>query len=137
LVLIGVFVGLATGNLWIYPKGIAQGWDTTLAHLPYYSLRKKMINFLETEKIPLTDVGTVFPNIGPLEIYELNGESEGFVRKDFVHNPYIFYSTVFNDFSDEELVTLEKNWLVKQRYAAFGIEVVLYRNPNIGSIEPK
>ncbi|MEL7021212.1 MAG: hypothetical protein AAGK47_06375, partial [Bacteroidota bacterium] len=28
-------LGLATGNFWIYPKHISQGWDATLAHLPH------------------------------------------------------------------------------------------------------
>ncbi|PCH92475.1 MAG: hypothetical protein COB85_08100, partial [Bacteroidetes bacterium] len=40
-------ISLFTGNLWIYPERISQNWDSTLAHLPYYSLRQKMINYID------------------------------------------------------------------------------------------
>lgn len=115
-----------TGNCWIYPKKIAQGWDATLAHLPYYSLRTKMINFIKQEEIPFAEIGTVFPNVGSFELYELKGEQEGFVKKNFEENNYIFYSNVFNDFSDEELEELDTNWQVIQSYKSLGIEVILY-----------
>ena len=121
------FIGLLTGNLWIYPKHIAQGWDATLAHAPYYPLRKKMIAFIEKEQISPAKVGTVFPNIGPYEIYDLNGQQTGFVKKDFSTNDYFFYASVFNDVSDEALADLATNWEVVQQYVSFGIVVVLYK----------
>ncbi len=122
------FIGLLTGNLWIYPKHIAQGWDATLAHIPYYNLRKKMIAYIDSQQIPPATIGTVFPNIGPYEIYELNERQEGFVKKDFLTNQYFFYATVFNDVSDEDLVELSTNWEIVQQFESFGIEVILYKN---------
>jgi len=121
------FLGLLTGNLWIYPKHIAQGWDATLAHVPYYQLRQKMIKYIDTEQIPIDKIGTVFPNIGPYEIYDLNERQWGFVKKDFKTNEYFFYATVFNDVSDEELIQLSTHWEVIQQYESFGIEVILYK----------
>lgn len=120
-------IGLLTGNLWIYPKQIAQGWDATLAHVPYYHLRKKMINYIEQQEIPPTKIGTVFPNIGPFEIYDLNKNQIGFVKKDFTTNEYFFYATVFNDLSDADLLALEKNWEIVQQFETFGIEAILYK----------
>jgi len=121
------FVGLFTGNLWIYPKHIAQGWDATLAHVPYYRLRQKMIDYIEVEQIPYEQIGSVFPNIGVFEIYDLNEKQVGFVKKDFVANEYFFYSTVFNDISDEELTELTNHWLVVKQFKSLGIEVILYK----------
>lgn len=120
------FFGLLIGNFWIYPKKVAQGWDATLAHAPYYSLRGEMMKYIDSQNINPNEVGTVFPNIGPLEMIDLNGQLTGFVKKDFKTNKYIFYSTVFNDFTDEELDILENDWTIVQRYESFGIEVVLY-----------
>jgi len=36
-----VLAGLVSGSFWVYPGKIANGWDATLAHLPYHHLRKK------------------------------------------------------------------------------------------------
>jgi len=62
---------LASGNLWIYPKKVAQGWDSTLAHLPYYDLRNNAIDFLQKEKIQLSEVGSAFPNLIELKYVDL------------------------------------------------------------------
>ncbi len=120
------FLGLLTGNLWVYPKQIAQGWDATLAHLPFYETRNKMIDFVDNSNIPYNEIGTVFPNIGPLEIYDLNGRKEGFVKKDLPKNRYFLYSTVFNDLTDAELEDLSKNWQVVKTIKSFNLEIILY-----------
>ncbi len=121
------FIGLLTGNLWIYPKHIAQGWDATLAHLPYYQLREKMIRYIAEQQIYPATVGTVFPNIGPYGIYDLNEQQVGFVKKDFETNQYFFYATVFNDVSDADFMELAANWEIVKQYDSFGVEVVLYK----------
>jgi len=124
------FIGLLTGNFWVYPKQIAQGWDATLAHIPYYESRQKMINFIDDAGIPYAEIGTVFPNIGPLEIYDLNDRSDGFVKKDFAQNKYFFYSTIFNDLSDAELEELASNWKVVKEVDILNITVILYETPS-------
>ena len=116
-----------TGNLWVYPKHIAQGWDATLAHVPYYELRNQMIQYIKKEGIPIHEVGTVFPNIGPFEIYDLQGQTTGFVKKDLAKNKYFFYSVVYNDVSDEELQELARNWTVLKEYKTGNICVILYK----------
>lgn len=124
-------LGFLSGNCWIYPRQISQGWDSTLAHLPYYGLRNEMIDFIQKEKIPFQKIGTVFPNIGSFEKIELNGIEDGFVNIDFEANEYIFYSNIMNDFSDFELTELETNWLILKEMKKGGIEIILYKNPNI------
>ena len=121
------FAGLLAGNLWIYPDTISQGWDSTLAHLPYYSLRRQMLDYLDEQNIPLESVGTAFPEIGPLKYKELNDEMHGLKEKNLSADFYIFYSNVMNDFSDEEIQRLEKEWRVEKRWRKGGVKVVLYR----------
>ncbi|MDP3353257.1 MAG: hypothetical protein Q8S44_05920, partial [Flavobacteriaceae bacterium] len=51
---------IITGNFWIYPPKIAQGWDSTLAHIPYYNLRIDAIKYLDNEKIEISKVASFF-----------------------------------------------------------------------------
>jgi len=61
-----------TGNLWIYPDKIAKSWDTTLGHIPYYSLRNKCLNYIEEEKIDYNDISAGFCLYGNRKVIELN-----------------------------------------------------------------
>ena len=121
-----MFLGLFTGNFWVYPKNISQSWDSTLAHLPYYELRKEMIAFIESEKIPFQNIGTVFPNLRSFDDTELNGRHEKFAPKDFEQDNYIFYSNVFNGFSDEEIDALFNDWKPIKTLNRRGVCVVLF-----------
>lgn len=121
-----IFLGLSTGNLWIYPKKIAQGWDSTLGHLPYYELRQEMKSFIKKEQIPFNEVGSVFPNVEPFKYTDLENNEDSFTIKDFENQNYIFYSNVFNDFSDDELEDLENNWKVSKEFHKMNICVILY-----------
>lgn len=126
---LGVFF-LLSGNLWIYPKHVSQGWDASLAHVPFYELRADLLDYLDKENIPSEDVGTVFPQKGSFELYDLNGKSTGFAKADFEKSKYIYYSTVMNDFSDEQLEILETDWQPKMQFESYGIEVILYERKN-------
>jgi len=121
------FFGLTTGNLWIYPKQIAQSWDTTLAVLPYYDLRNQMKDFIEKENIPYSNIGSVFPNVLSFKYIDLTDSQEHFMLKDFEKHEYIFYSNVFNDFTDEEIEELEQNWKVVKSFEKNRICVILYQ----------
>ncbi len=120
------FAGLLTGNLWVYPDRIAQGWDATLAHWPYYPLREAAIDYLEKESIPLDSVGTAFPEIGPLKYRDLSGRMRGFKAKDLARDDLVLYSNIMNDFTDEEIGVLRAHWREKQRWERGGVKLVLY-----------
>ncbi|MEM6965120.1 MAG: hypothetical protein AAF573_10155 [Bacteroidota bacterium] len=121
-----IFLGLFTGNFWVYPKQIAQGWDSTLAHLPYYDLRNQMKSYLHKEQIPFEAVGSVFPNVVPFRYTDLENTMDSFSKKDLKNQHYIFYSNVFNDFSDDELEELENHWQIKKEFRKMNVCVVLY-----------
>jgi len=119
--------GLISGNFWIYPDQIAKGWDSTLAHLPWYKIRSEMIQYIENEKIPFDQVGTDFPNTATFENIDLNGRNVSFPEKNMQTNPYIFYSNIFNGFSDQELNDLKTKWIVVKDIERCGVKGVLYK----------
>ena len=119
--------GLISGNFWIYPDQIAKGWDSTLAHLPYYNIRSEMIEYIEKEKISFEQVGSEFPNTATFENTDLNGSIISFPEKDLQIQPYIFYSNIFNDFSDQELIDLKTNWIVVKEIKRGGVKGILYK----------
>ncbi len=129
LVLSLIFIVSATGNFWIYPQKIAMGWDSTLAHLPWDSLLNETEDYLKTQNISLEMVGTAFPNIGSREIYELNGETKGFVEKDLENNCYLLFSNIMNDFSDLEIDELNSKWEKIFERKRGGVKIILYKNP--------
>jgi len=106
-----------------------MGWDATLAHLPWYSLQKEMIQRIGEKGIALSQVGTAFPGIGPREIIELNGNQDGFKSKELDRDCFILYSNVMNDFTDEEIATLEKNWEAIEKLEKGAVCMILYKNP--------
>lgn len=124
-----VLAGLLSGNFWIYPEKIAMGWDSTLAHLPWYKLQKQMNHRIEQMNLPLQSIGTAFPNIGPREFIELNGNPQGFKPKSLEEDCYILYSNVMNDFSDAEIASLQSNWTVVEEMHSGGLCLILYKKP--------
>lgn len=120
-------VALASGNFWIYPRGIAMGWDATLAHLPYHHLRAQAVAFLDKEKIDFQTVGSAFPNLNTGENLLLNGDCRRFADKNFVQNEYIFASNVFNDLSESDYDTLRENWRLKKKWEQAGVWIEIYR----------
>jgi hypothetical protein len=123
-----LLAGLITGNLWVYGDKISKGWDSTLAHYPYYQLRKEMIAFIEKEHINKDIIGTAFPNNISTKYIDLSDEGWCFANKDFENNSYIFYSNVFNDFTDEELSEL-KTWHIVKELNSPTVKIILYKKP--------
>lgn len=118
---------LAFGNLWVYPRGVAMGWDATLAHLPYHDLREKAIVYLDTEKIDFQKVGSFFPNLNTGENLMLNGDYRYFSEKDFSRNEYIFISNVFNDISDADYFILKHHWFLIKEWQQAGVRIAIYQ----------
>jgi hypothetical protein len=121
---------LISGNAWIYPERISQGWDSSLAHLPYYKARNQMINYIKQKNLPLSDIGTAFPNTALFKYIDLTEEEVGFAEKDLKKNTYIFYSNIMNDFTDAERNELKNTWYVEKEFHYLHIKVILYKKPS-------
>lgn len=123
-------LGLISGNFWVYPKKISQGWDSTLAHLPYYKVRTEMFDYIEQKGIRVENIGTAFPEIGAFKYKDLSNTDVGFVTKDLDKQGLILYSNVMNDFTDEEIDALEQDWEIVQKFQSLQVYVILYKRKN-------
>lgn len=130
--LLSVFLILAllAGNLIVYPDHIAQGWDASLAHLPYYKLRKDMLLYMKENDIAIEQTGSDFPNLSPLKYIDLKDDTRNFKRYNLSEDKYIFYSNVYNNFSNQELKKLQNDWLVVKTFQQCGIRLSLYKAPD-------
>ncbi len=118
---------LLCGNFWIYPHRIAQAWDSTPMHLPFYLQEAAAIDFLRQQGISLEDVGSVFPSIGPRNWRQLNGEQNGFTAYQSGQQPYAFVSRIHNDWTNEQLDSLSHFPILWQQTAKNGIWSRIYQ----------
>jgi hypothetical protein len=119
-----LFLGLLTGNLWIYPKEVSQGWDATLAHIPYHSLRINAINYLDNQHIKIKNVATFFPNYNTLNTIDLSVDTRSFSKFNG-KNKYVFYANVYN-ISDKDLSILNKNYIILKQFSNLNINITIY-----------
>lgn len=115
-----------SGNLWIYPDKIAKSWDCTLAHLPYYELRKDCFEYLDTNKINYKDVSAGFCLYGNRQFIELN--NSGKIISSGADHKYFIYSNISNieDKFANELIN--KNlWTNIKAFKKGYVEIIIYK----------
>jgi len=110
IVIAFLVLGELTGHLWVYPRGVAMGWDSSLAYLPYFSLRQQSLDWLAAHNIPENQVGTAFPNESCYRYTNLKNEGPCFSNYDFNKNTFIVYSNVCNDFNKGDIAELYNHW---------------------------
>ena len=127
-----LFIGLLSGNLWIYPTHIAQGWDASLAHTPYYNLRAKMLQYMEHENIPVEKVACTFPNDSELKYMDLSDSKQKHAKVDLKKNEYVLFSNVYNDFSDEQVQQLKSGdeFVLQKEFRKRKVFLQLYERVN-------
>lgn len=119
-----LIISLLAGNLIVYPDKMAQGWDSSLAQLHYWGVRRDVINYIEKEDIEINKIATFFPNGGEIDYVDLNNDHRKwaeFTGKE----QYVFYSNVFN-LSDEEIETIHSDYRLIQSFSSFGVRTELY-----------
>lgn len=125
-----VAICLICGNLWIYPDGIAQGWDSTLAHIPFYTIRKEARQWLKSEGIDISEVGTSMPFQSKGRYMDLNNEDNGMHQADLGTSKYILLSNLTNEFSNEEIAIIRSQWKQKWFMKENGIWAGIYLRPD-------
>lgn len=121
-------LGIALGNLIVYPPFLSQGWDATAAHWPYYKMEREMYVFIQNSKIDLTKVGTAFPLRTSRKHLDLGTSSTGYHNYNMERDRYILHSNIMNEFSDAETRAL-KYWLPMKTLAHRGVVMTLYERP--------
>ena len=87
---------IASGNFLIYPDKIAQGWDSTAAHWPFYELEKEMHDYIQSEGIELGRVGTAFPLRTSRRHLNLKASTTGHETYDLGSSKYILYLSLIH-----------------------------------------
>lgn len=117
---------MLSGHFWVYPISISQGWDTTLAHVPYYELREEAKSYLKLHNIDEQEVGTVFPAKTQNKYLYLNDDVSGFKELDFQNDHYVLYSNIYNDFTDTQLKSLFETWNINLALKKRGVQMILF-----------
>ncbi len=119
---------LLTGNLWVYPTTISQGWDSSLAHLPYYNLRLEALSYLDENKIPLDQVESFFPNLATLDEIDLSKDLRSFKPYEGSAE-YVFYSNIYN-IDDDAYESLNSDYTIAMEVKKFGVFIRILHNNN-------
>lgn len=115
---------IITGNFWIYPKKISQGWDSSLAHLPYYKLRKQAVKYLDSKNINIKNVASFFPNTASTDAIELNGDKRTF-KKYEAGSKYVLYSNIYN-INDTVYDNLKNKYFLMKEFKKNRIFIKIY-----------
>ena len=116
---------LLGGNWWIYPDKISKGWDSTLAHHPYYELRKKAIAYLDQQQVDFNEVATFFPNTAAFSAIDLSDDERNF--DTYSENAkYVFYSNIYN-IDDPTYDKLLAEYEVVKTFSNNGIYITIYK----------
>ncbi|MBA7591807.1 hypothetical protein ES708_33974 [subsurface metagenome] len=89
-----------------------------------------MINYIEMKKMPFDKIGTEVPNASPLKYIDLSEDERFFTKKNLENCEYIFYSNIYNMFTDDFLQELKNEWTIVEEYKLLQVRVTLYKNPN-------
>jgi hypothetical protein len=109
-----LLIMMISGSFWVYPGKIATGWDATLAHLPYYRMRKEAIEYIDKQNIDVNQVQSFFPNISSFDDVDLNDDRRQF--RDFNNSTsYVLYSNVFN-VSDTDYDIIKNDFSVEKHF---------------------
>jgi hypothetical protein len=133
-----IFLFILSGSFWVYPYKIAQGWDATPAHWPYYSVRNEMLDYLKTNNIPLSTVGSFFPNIASFKLTDLSEDNQSFKDADLEKEEYILFSNVYNQSDDIiDKLFLSNNWTIEKPIVKRGVFMILFRRVGQNYIKMK
>jgi hypothetical protein len=117
----GLLGSLLLGNFIVYPDKISQGWDASLAHIPYWGLRQNAIKYMDDNQIPILETASFFPNSTTIDNVDVNGDMRSFTRFTGTEK-YIFYSNVYN-LSDDELYILDHKYFTLKTFQKRNVRI--------------
>lgn len=124
-----LFASLLIGNFIVYPDKFAQGWDSSLAQLNYWGVRRDMIHYIDKEGIGIKNIATFFPNGGEIDGVDINNDHRRwaeFTGKEL----YVFYSNVFN-LPDETIDLIHNDYNLIRSFSSFGVRTELYKKKEL------
>jgi hypothetical protein len=101
-------LAFGSGHWWLHPEHRSNGWDVTLAHLPYHENRKVLLQELEANDLSMESVASAFPLFCSTQQTDLSpGDRMSDLSEVDVENvEVLIYSPICNDISTSE----RENW---------------------------
>lgn len=134
LIAASLFLALLGGHFWIYPAKVAQGWDASLAHLPWHQQQEEIRSVIKSKgwegqvcaSFPaLAEKRYLNPGISPEENWpELQDKDD-----EKSQCRYVLLTPYSNGFSDAEIDEM-KDWTLVLRINTGPIVSYLYQNPS-------
>ena len=121
---------LLTGNFFVYfsPEKRAKNWDTTLGHLPFYELRERCFEYMETNNIPYENASAGFCLSGNQRYIDLKPEYRYIYNAEKRHEKqYFIYSNISN-LPDEIIDELhdKSQWTLLKKFKKGAVFISLY-----------
>ncbi|MBO5850253.1 MAG: hypothetical protein J6Q47_03115 [Paludibacteraceae bacterium] len=116
---------LSCSHFYVYPERLSQSWDSSLAHLPYFDLRRQTIDFLKENNVPFSEVGVSFPLTEKHKLTDFSDENGEFSNYDFKQNRWIIYTNIGN--LDTPTIDLIRRQTLVKRFEKCGVFFELYR----------
>lgn len=131
VIAIVIFLFTVSGHFWIYPESISKPWDCTLAHLPYYELRKQCFDYIEEQQIDYNDLSAGFCLYGNRGHIEL-ANSGKVVSGNDLSKRYFIYSTISN-LEDESLEILkdQERWKPVKTFEKWPVLICIYERVDV------
>ncbi len=133
LALAAVALGLVTGHLWLYPQGVAQGWDGSLAHVPIYRLEQQMDAYLHTQGMRRDDVCSDFPLLPHPYYTRITDVDDDQGYCNYLEDdgcPWVLVSRINNGYTDAHLADFmySGNWVLRKGFSWGPIYMRLYQH---------
>ncbi|MBQ3634088.1 MAG: hypothetical protein II951_00520 [Bacteroidales bacterium] len=123
------FVSLLTGNFWVYPDSMAQGWDASLAHLNYWGLRRNVAGYMHRHDISTAETATFYPNYVPSDYIFMDGDTVS-PREFSGSEDYVLFSNVYNTAKDA-LPQIVESYVPDTSLSSLNVRVVLWRRKSL------
>ncbi len=124
------FISLFTGNFWLYPERLGNGWDSSLKVIPYFHLKEEMDEFIKEEKIDIKQIGTQFPLIADKKYshlidssYYYNNVWSGPTSK---YNYFLFTNVINSDISNQ-IEETKNTWQLIKSLKSGQVYISLYK----------
>lgn len=123
---------MVTGHLWIYPRGVAQGWDASLAHLPGFELQDQVDAYLTSKAVAPSEVCADFPWLHAPEDTRLVPAGAGGWWRNYLEEkdcPWVVASNLNNGFTDEDWAAFDagKDWKLEKEFQSGRIWIRIYQ----------
>jgi len=132
---IAILSMLAFGHRWIYPDKVAQGWDASLAHLPYFSLMSQAWSEIPDPEAVYTE----FPLYKPMQSVRPGSQQKRTSFKkaegDWLSHDYVLYSNIINDIPHGTYDQITNTWPLQREWERGKVFIRLYRRPGMEPME--